>query len=394
MTTIKRHPWLAVCALAGSLLASACAAPDAEEGEATEGGDEIQLTDRVTVSSAALSSLGLTYAEASVMEISPSLEVPAELVPVPDRLASIGSRVPGRVARVLVNTGDLVAAGQPLVVLESADVGRAWANLVAARAQEHVALRARDRQQGLLEARVTSGRAYEEAEGALLVAEAEVRAARTRLAAYGIGDTEEPPSDPAVLTLRAPIGGTVTMRSANVGAWVEPADILVEVMDLDELWVEAAVYEQEMRLVGVGQPVQVEVRAFPGVVFRGAVERVEGVLDENTRSVGVRIVLPNAEHRLRPGMFATARIQGTNAHAPRSLVAVPWASVQNVDGHQVVFVRVDEGVFELRSVHTGARAGDFVEILTGLDPGDSVVADGSFLLKGQLLRSTLAEEEG
>ena len=149
-----------------------------------------------------------------------------------------------------------------------------------------------------------------------------------------------------------------------------------------------------MRFVDEGQPVQVEVRAFPGEVFAGTVDRIQGVLDENTRSVGVRVVLPNPSHRLRPGMFATARIQGTHAHEPRSLVAIPWAAVQEVDGHQVVFVRVEEGVFDLRAVHTAERAGGFVEILTGLEPGEEVVADGSFLLKGQLLRSTLAEEEG
>jgi cobalt-zinc-cadmium efflux system membrane fusion protein len=68
--------------------------------------------------------------------------------------------------------------------------------------------------------------------------------------------------------------------------------------------------------------------------------------------------------------------------------------VQEIDGHNAVFVRVGEGAFELRSVHTGDRAGDFVEIFTGLEPGDEVVTEGSFLLKGQLLRSTLAEEEG
>ena len=189
------------------------------------------------------------------------------------------------------------------------------------------------------------------------------------------------------------MSGTVVMRSVHVGQWARPSETLVEVVDLDELWLQASVYEREMRFVDVDQPVQVEVRAFPGEVFRGTVAQVAGTLDERTRSIGVRVVLPNPEHRLRPGMFATARIQGNPAHEPRRLLVIPRAALQEVLGHRSVFVKVGNGTFELRRVSTGEREGELVEILDGLSPGDEVVADGSFLLKGQLLRSTLAEEE-
>jgi RND family efflux transporter MFP subunit len=143
--------------------------------------------------------------------------------------------------------------------------------------------------------------------------------------------------------------------------------------------------------VSPGQPVQVEVRAFPNDVVTGTIAQVAGTLDEQTRTVAVRIVLPNPGHRLRPGMFATARIQGTHDHEERRLLAIPWTAVQDIDDHRAVFVRVDEGVFELRRIHTGERAGDDVEVLNGLDAGEQVVTEGSFLLKGQLLRSTLGE---
>ncbi len=73
------------------------------------------------------------------------------------------------------------------------------------------------------------------------------------------------------------------------------------------------------------------------------------------------------------------------------MVAVPWAAVQEIDGHSSVFVREGERAFELRRVHTGERAGDLVEILNGVKAGDVVVAEGSFLLKGELLKSTLGE---
>jgi len=393
---MTKHGYLrpAVGGLTAVLFLQACAPSHDADVPETAADVAAAGADRVSLDLNALASLELTYARAEFQELVPTLEVPAELVPVPDRKAEVGARVSGRIVEVRVNTGDRVSRGDPLVVLESAEVGRAWADLVSARAMESVAARARDRQRQLLQGRVTSVRAAEEAQGAWEVADAELRAALTRLAALGVYDAGPPPPDPARVTLASPVGGAVTARSAHQGAWVEPSDVLVQVVDLDELWLEASVYEQQMRFVDEGQAVQVEVRAFPGEVFQGSVGRIPGVLDERTRSIGVRIVLPNRDHRLRPGMFATARIQATHAHEARRLLAIPWSAVQEVDGHQAVFVRVGEGEFELRTVHTAERAGELVEILTGLEPGDEVVADGSFLLKGQLLRSTLAEEEG
>jgi RND family efflux transporter MFP subunit len=148
-----------------------------------------------------------------------------------------------------------------------------------------------------------------------------------------------------------------------------------------------------MRFVAPGQPVQLEARAFPGEVFRGTVDRIGDVLDEKTRAVTVRVSLPNPGHRLKPGMFATVRIVGTRAIEPRRMLAIPWAAIQEIDGHVAVFVREGERAFDLRRVHTGERAGELVEVLNGLRPGEVVVAEGSFLLKGELLKSTLGEEE-
>ena len=160
---------------------------------------------------------------------------------------------------------------------------------------------------------------------------------------------------------------------------MEPSDRLAEVMNVQELWLLASVYERDIRHVEVGQPVRVEL--------------VEATLDESSRSAGIRVVLPNGDRRLKPGMFATARITGTHAHEPRLLLAIPLASVQEVDGHTSVFVRDGGGGFTLQRVHLGEEAGNLVEVLNGLSEGDEVVVNGSFLLKGHLLRSTLGEDE-
>ncbi|MCB9749784.1 MAG: efflux RND transporter periplasmic adaptor subunit [Myxococcales bacterium] len=306
-----------------------------------------------------------------------------------DRLARVGPR--GRGARQPRRRGD-----------GRADRGRARERRGRARARGARGARARAcvrgsaaRRAGQLHSeRISPKRTVEEARGEQSVANAELQAARTRLRAYGVEpDHVDDGHGPSRVAIASPLAGTVVKRAAHVGQWAEPTHNLVEVASLDALWLEAAVYERELRFVHPGQEVTVEVRAFPGEVFKGTVALVDAMLDPRTRSAGVRVELPNPGHRLKPGMFATARVEGTHAHAPRRLLAIPWSAIQEVDGHQAVFARVGERAYELRRVHTGERAGDDVEILDGLAPGDEVAALGSFLLKGQLLRETLGEDE-
>lgn len=393
----KQHRWLLAACLVGVAVVvftviRSKRGHQAKQEKASEEREGAR-PDRLELSEGALASLKLSYARVEERELSLSIEVPAEIVPIPDRNATVGSRVAGRVVGVKVNVGDKVTAGNALLVLESDDVGRARADLIAANARAEVARHAAERARKLFEDRVGSQRAAEEAEGALRIADADLQAARTRLLTFGVATDGAAVRNPARVVLASPVSGTVVTRTVHVGQWVQQSEKLIEVVDLDALWLLASVYERDMRYVRAGQPVQVEVRALPGEVFQGTVAYVSNTLDEKTRSVTVRVVLPNRSRKLRPGMFATARIQGTHGHEAKRLLAVPWSAIQEVDGHQAVFVHEEERAFELRRVHTGERAGDLVEVLNGLAAGEEVVTEGSFLLKGQLLRSSLGENE-
>jgi cobalt-zinc-cadmium efflux system membrane fusion protein len=374
-------------------LAIGCGA-DVEEAEHEDEGERESVSDRVRLTPEALAHLSLEYVLAKEVSLEPTLEVSAELMPVPDRHAEVGTLVPGRVAKVHVNVGDSVEVGTPLLAVNSPEVGRARAEAIKAGAELEVARAAAKRERHLLSERATSKREVEIAEGALKTARARDTAARALLSTLGAGEQSLVDlTSAARVELRSPVSGEVVSRTARVGRAVEPGETLIEVVDLDELWLLADVYERDLRLVAPGQRVEVEVRAYPDAVFSGSVDQISGMLDQRTRAAKVRVVLPNPEHRLRPGMFATARIAGAHDHAPAATLAVPASAVQTIDDHRAVFVRLSEGVFELRRIHTGERAGELVEVLNGLSPGDEVVGDGSFLLKGQLLRSTLAEEE-
>lgn len=389
---IPRNRILAAAALLATL--GACGPGDSAEEGMEEGEERVAGVDRVVMSAEALEDLSLTFATAEIRELVPSLEVPAEIVADADRLAVIGSRVSGRIVSVLHNVGDVVSAGTPLVVLESVDVGAAVADFESASAQAEAARSAAARAARLFEDQIVSQRRVEETRAAERASMAAAEAAATRLRTFGIELPLPEGAELGRVTLDSPIAGTVVTRTASVGQWVEPTDQLAEIMDVEELWLLASVYERDIRHVEEGQPVLVDVRAYPGELFSGTVGLVEATLDESSRSAGIRVVLPNADRRLKPGMFATARITGTHAHEPVLLLAIPTAAIQEVDGHTSVFVRDDEGEFTLQRVHLGEEAGALVEVLNGLNEGDEVVVNGSFVLKGHLLRSTLGEDEG
>ena len=360
-----------------------------EGGEGEDAGEERGPSDRLELHPEAVAGLRLEYAKAELTELSPALSVTAELRAPPDRTGVVGPLVAGRVRGVTVNVGDRVSKGAQLVTLDSPDVGQARAELTAAGARVEVAQKSRDRERNLLKGKATSKREVVEAEGLFRVEKAREQSLRGLLKALGA----EPAGTGGRIVLRSPIEGTVVARSALAGQSVSPTDTLLEIVDLRELWLEADVYERDMHLVSVGQQVEIRVRAYPSEPFLGQVSQIGGTLDEQTRTVRARVVLDNEEGRLRPGMFAEARLQGAHRHAPRELLAIPSAAVQIVDDHPAVFVRLAEGEFELRRIHTGDRAVDSVEVLNGLSPGETVVTSGSFLLKGQLLKSELGEEE-
>ncbi len=363
---------------------------DKETEEEQEGEEAEAEAGRLHLSEEAEEALRLEFATAEVREIHPALVLSAELVADPDRHAEIGSPVEGRVVEVKVNVGGRVNRNAPLAVIDSPEAGSARADFLRARAALQVARLANERESRLVEDRATSAREAAEAAANLLVAQAELDAATARLDALGLSAAGEAGGR---VVLRSPIAGEVTRRDAHIGQNVSREHDLLEVMDLDRIWLVAGVYERQVAAVSAGQRVEVELRAYPGEVFTGTIATVGSALDDETRTAPVRVVLENPDHRLKPGMFATARVGGASDADARRALVVPWAAVQVVDGRPVVFVEAEEGEFELREVRHGTRAGEDVEILDGLREGEKVVAAGAFSLKAELLKNTLEEEE-
>jgi cobalt-zinc-cadmium efflux system membrane fusion protein len=289
----------------------------------------------------------------------------------------VGVTIDARVRRVVAVPGDVVSAGDLLAELESVEVGHARAALVAARARSTVARASLERRQAL-GAEVVSRRDVEQAEADAAVAIAEERAAEAALVGLGVGSSTE---GGAVFALRAPIAGRVLAREARRGDLVDPEHTLFEVADTQVLWLIAHASERDALRVRVADEVEVLFAALPNEPRTAVVARVGEMVDPASRTIPLRIDVPNPDGRLRPGMSATARVPLGGSGGP--VVAVPGPALQRLDDAWVVFVPAPDGRFAIRPVGRGRDLGADVEVLSWLGEGEAVVVDGAFLLKAQ-----------
>ncbi|MBC7365153.1 MAG: efflux RND transporter periplasmic adaptor subunit, partial [Candidatus Aminicenantes bacterium] len=190
-----------------------------------------------------------------------------------------------------------------------------------------------------------------------------------------------------VITLYSPIKGKVVEIKVVPGEMVDQAKDMMVIVDPRVLWVDAEIFEKDIARVHPGQKVEITVPAYPGKTFVGRISYVGDVLKEETRTITVRTEVENKNLELKPGMFATLKI---NLNGDRKVLAVPEAAVCDQKGEKFVFVPQGEG-FELRKVELGARQDGFYEVISGLKEGELVVTTGSFQLKSKLFESVLKE---
>jgi cobalt-zinc-cadmium efflux system membrane fusion protein len=219
-----------------------------------------------------------------------------------------------------------------------------------------------------------------------------LQAARTHLAdMLDVPDDKISASDlrAETIPIKTPRSGIVMARYVTPGMALNPGAQTFTVSGLATLWMTAAVSEENLAGIRIGMPVTIRVQAYPGVTFGGQIVELGPQLDPATRTLTVRVLVPNNDGRLRPEMYATAEIA---RGASRSALFVPEVSVQNLNGNRVVFVRRPNSEFEARPVKSGASVNHEVEIVEGLKDGEEVVTAGAFVVKSQFLTRSLAQE--
>ncbi|HYM30580.1 MAG TPA: efflux RND transporter periplasmic adaptor subunit [Candidatus Cybelea sp.] len=317
----------------------------------------------------------LTVAAVAQKQIQRTLVLPAAVEADPAHLVKILPPLSGRITQMKVQLGQRVEAGQPLAVLDSSDVGTAYADYNRAKVLLELAQKNRERQRGLAKIGGAADKDLQQAETDFATADAEYQRAEARL--KQIGASADPTSKSRVLTITSPIAGSVIDLTVAAGAyWNDATAPLMTVADLTTVWVTANVPEKDTTLVKKGQAVDVAFSAFPGEVFKGAVLFISDVLDPDTRRTKVRIAFPNPDIRLKPGMFANA----TFFAPPETVPVVPTtALLLNNDANQV-FVEVAPWVFEPRLVEINFEQSNEAVVREGLKPGDRVIVKGGVLL--------------
>ncbi len=320
---------------------------------------------------------GIETARPRPAALGDSVECLATLAFNQNKLARVVAPVGGFLHEVTTDLGQHVREGQTLAKLWSATIAEAIAKAVLT----HQTL---DRERRLRVERVTS-------EQDLQQAEAEHRAACQQLRTFGFTEAQidalsRSPQESVLLEVRAPFDGEIVERDAVRGALVEPGKPLFTVADRSVMWAELSVPESALALVQTGQVVEISIEALPGRTFVGHLTWIAPAVDERTRMARARAEIPNPDGRLRAGLFVRARILSSSA---QHSMAVPSAGVQFVGTQPLVFVKLEEDLYEARAVELGPERDQLRAIRRGLQPHEDVAVCQVFALKSQLLLSRL-----
>lgn len=355
-----------------------------------------------------------------------TIDAPGQLIYDPTRVAHITSRATGIVWRVEKSTGDPVRRGETLALIDAVEVGKVKADLLQAISQSRLKQAALDRLSLLSSDGAVAARQIKEAKAALEDAHIRLLAAQQTLANLGLPapelddlnglSTDEVAQeirglglpedflageDQASLSsnlypIRAPFDGEIVERHLVVGEVVGATDTLFTVADVRRMYLMLDLRQEDARYVTLGQKVLFspnDDESDEG--FSGEISWLSTSADEKTRTVKVRVELPNSDRELRANTFGVGRI--VLRDEPQAIV-VPQEAVHWDGCCNVVFVR-DKRYFEkdapkffhVRQVRLGAREGDLQEIAVGLTPGEVIATTNSVVLAAQLMKSSLGE---
>ena len=398
-------------ALALAAMLAGCRSEVQVEGKAPDNAVESEpesatAARQLKLDAAAQQKAGIAVEQVSRRSIRETISATGQLVRNEDRTWHVGAIVDGRIVSVELNVGDPVRAGQVLARLHSHEVHdsraayeKALAELARLQSVEAQARRVRDRARRLFDLKAASQEQVEIAETDLRTAQANVKSAqsevekeRVHLVEFLDVPLEEDHSgkqhEGDLIPIRSPAAGVLLERKVTPGSAVSAGEQVFTVSNLSSLWLLAAVNEADLANLRTGQPVTLRVRAYPDRQFRGRILKLGEELDPETRSLRVRVLVPNDAGRLKPEMFASVEIE---RGASREGLFVPEEAAQEIGGHRVVFVRTAPDTFEPRPIEVERVVNGEMEIIGGLSGGEKVVVKGSFLLKSQLLKNSLAE---
>jgi Cu(I)/Ag(I) efflux system membrane fusion protein len=320
----------------------------------------------VHLSAAEAQRIGVTFATATIGPLSKEVRTVGQVTYDETRVKSISPKIDGFVEQLFVNyTGQSVRRGEPLLSIYSP---------MLVTAQEELLLAKR------LTSDVSAG-----TPDAVRGAQDLLASARRRLLSWDIPASEVERVERTgevrrALTLVSPASGFVVEKAVLSGQRIMAGDPLYRIVDLSVVWVEGEVFEQDLAALRVGQGVASEFETFPGERWLGRISYIQPTLNPETRTARIRVELPNAGLRLKPGMYATLRLTAT---ARANVLTIPRSAVLATGERMLVFVKGSAGKLEPREVALGVTTSERVEVRRGIAAGEEVVASATFLVDAE-----------
>jgi membrane fusion protein, heavy metal efflux system len=347
----------------------------------------------VTLTPEAIERAGIRLAPVSAGRGGSTFRLPGAVEANAYKQVTLTPLVAGRVTRVLVELGQSVRRGQAMAEMFSPELSEAKTRYVSARAELDAHERELQRTEKLVDIGAASRQELERLHAEHTAKLTSVESARSRLQLLGLSAsaiTELAPGKDvgAATIISAPLSGVVTERMANQGLNVDSTTKMFTVVDLSTVWVVADVYEKDFSRVRVGSTASVTTKAYPESVLRGHVSYIDPQVNATTRTAKVRVEVSNPRQQLRLGMFADVVIEGAEQ---ASGARIPRTAVQNVDNRTVIYLADPKqpGRFIEREVQLGDQTGADVDVVSGVNVGDTVAADGSFFLRAERDRQDL-----
>lgn len=284
------------------------------------------------------------------------------VVPAESREVTISARFRGRIERLYASTtGQRIATGSPLFDIYSPDLISAQQEYLISKQNADARLTAASRERLMVSFGMTNG----------------------QIDSLDAGGSARP-----TMTFLSPAAGTILLKNLQQGQYTEEGMALYRLADLRIVWVLLDVYERDLARVDIGRRVNLAVEAYPGRHFAGRVAFVEPVVNSDTRTVRVRVVVPNPHSLLKPNMYVRGEITIPTVHA----LVIPSSAIQRTGTRTIVWVQVADNTFQPRSVTAGATSGDRTEVVSGVREGELIAASGGFLIDSESALTAPAEQ--
>jgi cobalt-zinc-cadmium efflux system membrane fusion protein len=369
--------------------------PQAEEHEEDEHQD-------VQVSLEKQKKWGIKVDYAILKNIVSRISLPGVLVMNQNETAHISSFVAGKVTALAVDLGTKVRQGQTICTINSPEFAQAQADFLETRARLNLSQKDFERAQKLYEEKALEEKEFlrREAEYNKLVTEYGARG--SILHSYGLTHADIDAliskcdaikdeeykceiADPN-LPILTPLSGTVVFREVILGEHVDPEKIMFTVSNLTTLWALLDAYEKDLPFINKNSSVFIESPLYPGRTFEGRITYISDLIDEQLRTVKVRVAIDNSEGLLKPNMYIQGIVE--NISEAKNTLVIPDEAVQNLEGEKVVFVLEEEDIFTVRHVSLGLKIGDLRVITKGLFATDKLAIKGAFYLKTEMTKAT------